>query len=116
MGKKRAFFSPPLHTGNCPKMVYELSKMIPNHSSCSLIEDQLLFQLEKFFKKVYFWCLTCYKMTGDCNNISEQSSKPVSTPNNNLHKLLNIQSLKEKKKKKKRSGVFILGEKNVFAV
>lgn len=38
-------------------------------------------------------------MTGDCNNISEQSSKPVSTPNNNLHKLLNIRSLKEKKKK-----------------
>lgn len=56
-------------------------------------------------------------MTGDCNNISEQSSKPVSTPNN-LHKLLNIRSLKErKKKKKKRSGVFILGgKKNVFAV
>lgn len=38
-------------------------------------------------------------MTGDCNNISEQSSKPVSTPNNNLHKLLNIRSLKERKKK-----------------
>lgn len=56
-------------------------------------------------------------MTRDCNNISEQSSKPVSTPNNNLHKLLNIRSLKERKKKKKRSGVFILGgKKNVFAV
>lgn len=52
-------------------------------------------------------------MTGDCNNISEQSSKPVSTPNNNLHKLLNIRSLKERKKKK-RSGVFILGEKKMF--
>lgn len=32
-------------------MVYEPSKMIPNHSSCWLIEDQLLFQLEKFLKK-----------------------------------------------------------------
>lgn len=56
-------------------------------------------------------------MTGDCNNISEQSSKPVSTPNNNLHKLLNIRSLKEKKKKRK-DLVFSFwgGKKNVFAV
>lgn len=56
-------------------------------------------------------------MTGDCNNISEQSSKPVSTPNNNLHKLLNIRSLKERKKKKRKDLVFSFwGEKNVFAV
>lgn len=57
------------------------------------------FSWKSLKKKVYCWCWTCYKMTGDCNNISEQSSKPVSTPNNNLHKLLNIRSLKEKKKK-----------------
>lgn len=56
-------------------------------------------------------------MTGDCNNISEQSSKPVSTPNNNLHKLLNIRSLKERKKKKEKIWCFHFGgKKNVFAV
>lgn len=38
-------------------MVYEPPKMIPNHSSCSLIEDQLLFQLEKFLKKSLFLVL-----------------------------------------------------------
>lgn len=54
-------------------------------------------------------------MTGDCNNISEQSSKPVSTPNN-LHKLLNIRSLKERKKKKKRKDLVFSfwGEKKCF--
>lgn len=34
-------------------MVYEPSKMIPNHFSCWLIEDQLLFQLEKFKKSLF---------------------------------------------------------------
>lgn len=53
-------------------------------------------------------------MTGDCNNISEQSSKPVSTPNNNLHKLLNIRSVKEKKRKDLMFSFW--GKKNVFAV
>lgn len=53
-------------------------------------------------------------MTGDCNNISEQSSKPVSTPNINLHKLLNIRSLKERKKKKEKIWCFHFGGKKMF--